>query len=204
MGVSSLSASEKINMKDLITRMVCTIQKEEFFNEQCHDCSIENIIHIRTHNNFMDLDDECSWMLWKKVDNKFDLQQVIDSVDSLLTEVKDRWSTFLLYTYCNRQQREYIKDLRSQSTDRSFVVAQIDFSMNYTLIRQREVQQGSLSQRQATLFTIHLTIGKEQRNLAIISNYMKHTTPFVYCAQKILVEFIKKNFPLIKKINYLR
>ena len=151
----------------------------------------------------MDLNDECSWTLWNKVDNKFDLQQVIGSVDSLFTEIKDRWSTFLLHTYCNRQQREYIEDLRSQSTDKSFVVAQIDFSMNYTLIRQREVQQSFFSQHQATLFTVHLTIGKEQRNLAIISNYMEHTTAFVYCAQKIRVEFIK-NFSLVEKINYLR
>jgi hypothetical protein len=83
-------------------------------------------------------------------------------------------------------------------------VAQIDFSMNYTWIRQREVQQGFFSQHQATLFTIHLTIGQEQRNLAIISNYMEHTTAFVYCAQKLLIQFIKKNFPLVKKINYLR
>ncbi|CAM4926849.1 unnamed protein product [Rotaria socialis] len=67
---------------------------------------------------------------------------MIGSVDSLLTEIKERWSTFLLHAYSNREQREYIKDLRSQSTDKSFIVAQIDFSMNYTLLRQREVKQG--------------------------------------------------------------
>ncbi|CAF1519796.1 unnamed protein product [Adineta ricciae] len=32
---------------------------------------------------------------------------------------------------------------------------------------------------------------------------MEHTTAFVHCAQKILIEFIKKNFPLVKKINYV-
>ena len=108
------------------------------------------------------------------------------------------------FTHINREQREFIKDLRSKSTNDSFVVAQIDFSMNYTLIRQREVQQGFFSQHQVSLFTIHLTIGDEHTNLAIISNYMEHTTAFVHCAQKILVEFIKKNFPLVKKINYVR
>lgn len=204
MGVTSLSADEKINLKDLIAQMVCTIQKEECFNETCDNCPIGSITNILTHHKAMDLDDECSWTLWKKIDNKFDLQHIIGSVGSLLTEIKERWSTFLLHTYSNHQQREYIKYLRSQSTDVTFIVAQIDFSMNYTLIRQREVQQGFFSQHQATLFTIHLTIGKEQRNLAIISNYMEHKTAFVYCAQKVLAEFVKKNFPLVKKINYLR
>ena len=165
---------------------------------------MENITNILTDNNTMDLDDECSWTMWKKVNNKFGLQQMSGSVDSLLTEIEEKWSLFLLHIHINREQREYIKDLRSQSTDKTFVVAQIDFLMNYTLIRQREVQQGFFSQHQVTLFTIHLTIGKEQRNLAIISNYMEHTTAFVHCAQKILVEFIKKNFPLVKKINYVR
>ena len=152
----------------------------------------------------MDLDEECGWTMWKKVNNKFDLQQITGSVDSLLTEIEDKSDVFLFHVYCNRQQREHIKELREKSTDKTFLVAQIDFSMNYTLVRQREVQQGFFSQHQATLFTIHLTVGQVQRNLAIVSNYMEHTTSFVYCAQQILVRFIKQNFPLVKKINYFR
>ena len=184
--------------------MTCTVEKEDCFNGTCEDCPEETIIDTLIGNSIIDMDDECSWTLWKKVKNKFDLQYIIGSVDSLLTAIDDSWPTFLLHTYCNRQQRDYIKELRSQSTDRTFIVAQIDFSMNYTLIRQREVQQGFFSQHQVTLFTIHLTIGQEHRNLAIINDHMEHITAFVYCAQKILVRFIKTNFPYVKKINYIR
>jgi hypothetical protein len=191
-------------MNDLITQIVCTIQQEECFIGECDNCPIENLIDILTHNNAMDHDEECAWTVWKKVNNKFDLQQITGSVDHLLTEIEDKWDVFLFHVYCNRQQREYIKELREKSTDKTFLVAQIDFSMNYTLVRQRDVQQGFFNQHQATLFTIHLTVGQEQRNVAIISNYMEHTTSFVYCAQQILVRFIKKNFPLVKKINYVR
>ncbi|CAM4926853.1 unnamed protein product [Rotaria socialis] len=60
MGVKSLSTDNKIDMKYLITRMVCTTQKEECFNEECDDCPIENITDVLTHNNSMDLDEECS------------------------------------------------------------------------------------------------------------------------------------------------
>ncbi|CAF4684481.1 unnamed protein product, partial [Rotaria socialis] len=132
----------------------------------------------------MDLDDECSWNLWKKVNNKFDLQQMSGSIDSLLTEIEESCPLFLLHTHINREQREY-------------------FSINYTLVRHCEVQQGFFSQHQVTLFTIHLTIGKEQRNVAIISDYMERTTVFAHCAQKVLTQFIKTNFPLVKKINYV-
>ena len=191
-------------MNGLITQMVCAIQQEECFIGECDNCPKENLIDTLTHNNAIDHDEECAWTVWKKVNNKFDLQHITGSVDSLLTEIEDKWDVFLFHVYRNRQQREYIKELREKSTNKTFLVAQIDFSMNYTLVRQREVQQGFFSQHQATLFTIHLTIGNEQRNVAIISNYMEHTTSFVFCAQQILVRFIKKNFPLVKKINYVR
>ena len=129
---------------------------------------------------------------------------MIGSVDSLITEVEERWPGFLQHAHCNRQQRDYIKELRSQSTPKTFVVAQVDFSMNYTLLRQREVQQGFFSQNQATIFTVHFTIGQEHRNLAVISDHMEHSTAFVYCAQKLIVQFLKENYPSMKKINYLR
>ena len=184
--------------------MVCTVEKEDCFNETCQNCPEETIIEIIIGNNIIDMDDECSWTIWKKMKNKFDLQYIIGTVDSLLTTIEESWPILLLHTYYSRQQRDYIKGLRSQSTDKTFIVAQMDFSMNYTLIRQREVQQSFFSHHQATLFTIHITIGREHRNLAIISDHLEHTTAFVYCAQKILVQFTKKKFPLVQKINYIR
>jgi hypothetical protein len=129
---------------------------------------------------------------------------VTGSLDSLLNEMEERWPQFLLHTYYNRQQREYIGHLRAQLTLKTFIVAQIDFSMNYTLVRQREVQQGFFSQHQATLFTVHLVIGSEHCDMAIISDCMEHSTAFVYGAQNLIVRFVKKHYPLVKKINYLR
>ena len=138
------------------------------------------------------------------MDNKFDLQQVASSVIALLAQIEEKWSSFLLHTYCNRRQREYIDDLRAQSSKTTFIVAQVDFSMNYNLIRQREVQQAFFSQKQASIFTIHITIGKEHRNIAIISNSIEHSITLVYCAQKVLADYLKKNMPSVKKIIYIR
>ena len=131
-------------------------------------------------------------------------EKVTGSLNSLLNEIEDRWPYFVLRSYCNRQQREYITQLQAQSNKQDFIIARIDFSMNYILIRQHEVQQGFFSQYQATLFTIHPTIEPEHRDLAIVSNSMEHTTAFVYCAQGMIVEFVKKHYPLVKKINHLR
>lgn len=93
-------------MNGLITQMVCTIQNEECFIGECDNCPKENLIDTLTHNNAIDHDEECAWTVWKKVNNKFDLQHITGSVDSLLTEIEDKWDVFLFHVYCNRQQRE--------------------------------------------------------------------------------------------------
>ena len=51
--------------------------------------------------------------------------------------MNERWLQFALHTYYNLQQREHIGHLRTQSALKIFVVAQMDFSMNYTLVRSQ-------------------------------------------------------------------
>ena len=87
--------------------MICSDETEDCFGGNCGHCPNDNLIDILTNENEIDLDDNCSWTLWKKVNNKFDLQRVVGSVDSLLTEIEERWSDL----YYNRQQRDYIKEI---------------------------------------------------------------------------------------------
>ena len=155
------------------------MQTENCYIGQCNNCPTTQLVNILTKYIESDLDEECSWTGWRKLNNKFDLQKVTGSLNSLLNEIEGQWPYFVLHSYCNRQQREYITRLRAQSNRQNFIIAQIDSSMNYTLIHQHEVQQSFFSQHQPILFTIHLTIGPEHRDLAIVSNSMEHTTAFV-------------------------
>ena len=69
--------------------MVCTVEKEDCFNGTCQNCPEETIIEIIIGYNIIDMDDECSWTIWKKMKNKFDLQYIIGTVDSLLTTIEE-------------------------------------------------------------------------------------------------------------------
>lgn len=66
------------------------------------------------------------------------------------------------------QRKEYIKYWREKSTNETFVVAQIDCSMNDTLVRQSEVQPKFFSQHQATVFTTFATARQQQHRLFIV------------------------------------
>jgi len=123
---------------------------------------------------------------------------------SLLDEIDGQWKKFLIHSYFTREQRTSINDLRLLSSDTSYATVQIDFAENYTIIRQREVQAAHWNNVQVTLFTVHIKVGTTHKNMVIISDYMRHDTAFVHCAERIIVEFVKKHYPQITKINYIR
>ena len=127
-------------MDNLIHEMVCPVQTENCYIGECNNCPTTQLANILTEHIESNLDEECSWIIWRKLNNKFDLHKVTGSLDPLLNEIEEQWPYFLMHLYCNRQQREYITQLRVQSNKQNFIVAQVDFSMNYTLIHQHEVQ----------------------------------------------------------------
>lgn len=171
----------------------------------CDQCNSDTpSIVLRRGLNDSEEDDKCSWSLWKTSDKKVDLHQIRGAVASLLDEIDDKWSSFLVHSYLNREQRNYINDLKAKSNYSSYTVVQMDFAENYTFLRQREVQAAHWNNQQATLFTVHIKIGNEHKNMVIISDYMRHDTAFVHCAQRLIVDFLRKNFPQVIKVNYLR
>lgn len=138
---------------------------------------------------------------------------MLDSLDEL-------WPQLLFHHYTTVEQRDYISKIKDASSEHDTVVVQMDFAENFSLISQTEIQSAHWAHRQATIFTVHIKMGKGHRNLAIISDYMHHTTEFVYYAQGeyilrwfgrspqsfllgIITTFLKTKYPRVKQINYV-
>ncbi|CAF1519781.1 unnamed protein product [Adineta ricciae] len=62
-GTAALSATLKINMKDLINQMLSPDSNEKCFSGKCNNCSSKNIRDVLTGNSMVDLDEECLWTL---------------------------------------------------------------------------------------------------------------------------------------------
>ena len=198
------STSDKITANELVNLVICGIPQEDCYTRECESCGENLPSNFLSLNREIDENDICSWSKWKTFDNRVDFQAYSGSISLLLREINTQWSKFLLHSYCTQAQREYIAQIRSQSSSQSYVVAQIDFAENYTFVRQREPQSAHWNNTQATLFTIHLKIGLNHKNLCIISDYRSHDTAFVYVAQKYITDFVKRNYPSVTMINYLR
>jgi len=184
---------------------VCDQPNDNCFLNGCNRCNSRLPSSILQHHFIIhDEDDEWTWSNWKSTNNKVDLHHIRGSIMSLLDEIDGQWKKFLIHSYFTREQRTSINDLRLLSSDTSYATVQIDFAENYTIIRQREVQAAHWNNVQVTLFTVHIKVGTTHKNMVIISDYMRHDTAFVHCAQRIIVEFVKKHYPQITKINYIR
>ena len=199
----NLKARSNVNLNDLIESLICDMDNEECNSGACINCSSRAPSSNLLEGKDVD-EEEVSWTLWEMINKKLMLQTVSGLMEALLWEIDHRWSTFLYHAFINRQQRKYIESIREQSSLDDFIVVQIDFAENYKFVRQREPQGAHWNTDQATLFTIHLRLGNEHRCMVVISDYMNHDSKFVWLAQEIIVNFIKTEYPKVKKINYVR
>lgn len=99
------------------------------------------------------------------------------------------------HIYFKREQRAYINNLRLLFNDMSYATLQINIVENYSLTRQRGIQAAHWNNLQETSFTIHMKVGSNHKNMVVIDDYMHHDIAFVYCAQRIIVKFVKKHYP---------
>ena len=97
----------------------------------------------------------------------------------------------------------YITLIKEASSITTFAIIQLDFAQNFSFVIQREVQSAYYSRQQAAILTVYIRIGEEHRNMVVISDYLAHDTRAVYCAQKIIIDFLKEEYRNIFKINYV-
>ena len=200
----NINTHSNVNINDLMESIICDLESEECCSGDCSNCSTRvPSLNLMKGTN-IDEEEEVSWTVWQTINTKVTLQTVSGLIESLLWEIDNRWPTFLYHAFINRQQRKHVETIREQSSADDYVVVQIDFAENYKFVRQREPQGAHWNTDQATLFTIHFKIGTEHRCMIIISDYMNHDSKFVWLAQENIVDFLKKHYPRVKKINYVR
>ena len=91
-----------------MNEMVCPVQTGDCYISECDNCPTRQLADILTEHIQSDLDEECLWTVRRTLSNKFDLKKVTGSFNSLLNEIEEQWPYFVLHSYYNRQQREYI------------------------------------------------------------------------------------------------
>ncbi len=199
----SNSLQQLVTTKALLEKTVCKSPSENCYYRRCSDCKHLKASDILAKDIDVELEESASWSIWKKVGPRYQLLHVTGSFDVLLQEIDNLWPSFTTHSFYTHQQRDYIALIKEKSSFITYAVVQMDFAQNFTFVTQEEIQSAYYSRQQATLFTIYIKIGNEHRNMVIISDYLPHDTRFVYCGQRIIMEFLKKEYRNVFKINYV-
>ena len=97
-----------------------------------------------------------------------------------------------------------LNKLKLDADERRGVVVEMDFSENYLLIVQHEVQQAHYNTAQASIFTVNIRVNAQtHHSMAIISDCLEHDVTFVHAAQKIISQFVRDEYPDVRNLNYV-
>lgn len=87
------------------------------------------------------------------------------------------------------------------------IVVQGDFAETYSYVVQDEIQSFHWENKQATLHPFVAYQRQEDgtlihRNICVISDIKDHSTVTVFTFLKVVIEYLKAEFPSVKKIHY--
>ena len=109
------------------------------------------------------------------------------------------------HSYIAYEQSKYARELKSKLEEGEYQVI-IDFAENYAFTVQNAIPGFHWNNDQATIYNIviYYKDGEDTRHksLVIISEVLQHDSIAVYGFHKILMEFLKSSFNLVKKIFY--
>ena len=111
----------------------------------------------------------------------------------------------LPHSFIAYEQSKYSRELKNNLKEGEFQV-QVDFAENYQFIVQNAIPGYHWNNDQATIYNIVIYYKDDQltshKSLVIISEVLHHNSIAVYGCHKILVEYLKSTFNVVKKICY--
>ncbi|KAG1662138.1 Alsin [Nymphon striatum] len=111
------------------------------------------------------------------------------------------------HSFTTKSQSAYIKDLKSSMKPLEEIILKGDFAENYLYVVQDEIQSFHWENKQATLhqFVAYRKLEDgtlEHRNICVVSDVKEHSTSTVYAFQQVVLDYLKNEFPEIKKVHY--
>ncbi|CAF4173888.1 unnamed protein product [Rotaria magnacalcarata] len=154
--------SSKLELTALINIVLCKTETSACYLQECSACSTilpSTFLFEQFKANSINEDSDITWMTWERNEKRTELQRHTTSIAAFLEKLDALWSKFLVHHFYTIEQREYIKKIKNESSEKGTAIIQLDFAQNFTLVSQSSVQSSYWSQKQATLFTVHIKMG---------------------------------------------
>ena len=194
--------------KELIQYLVCNINNKDCMLRHCEKCPPKENLKKFLYEKFEEWDpeDEISYSSWVSTDRTQQVKFTV-SLEEYVETLINSLETLIPHSFISKSQSGYLKIMK-ENIDCSKAIVLLDFSENYSYVIQNEVQGYHWTQDSCSLHPVVIYTHSEYSgditvtNLCILSDDLEHDVAFVYETQKIVTQFLKDNFPMIKDINY--
>lgn len=186
-----------IDYHDALNKIVCTDATPECYLNECSSCPGTNEL-----NDFLKsiLADQCidriEYQIWQQTDRST-LRTEISDADDFVDIFCECLLKLKSHSFIAKEQSSFCKYVKNNIKDDEFLVL-CDFAENYAFVAQNAAQSFHWNNDQVTIFTtvIYYTENGElkHRSLVILSDSLNHDTVAVYEFQKIIINYLKKNF----------
>ncbi len=196
--------------RDLLEKISCTKKSFLCAKNKCNDCQeLEATFKQDAMNKlFQDSAREIYYNQWLMQD-RYAIYTVTKSSVNFIEELLNQASNKLkLHDFIARSQAKFLKDRKTNLRVGEYILI-MDYSENYSMVSQDEIQAAHFSKVQAT---IHPIVGYYRNasgdvdnfSFVIISNCLTHNTVAVHLYQKKCLEFIRSQrmLPTITHIEY--
>ena len=200
-----------LEYKNLMKLIVCNTENRICMIHRCDSCPGKEALLKFLQNSFTDLepDNTIIFQQWRSTDRS-DLEHIeMEAYDffEFLTNLIDKLT---IHSYICKCQARYLKQLKNELNQMQNVcVVLTDFSENYTMTVQDEVQSFHFNKPQCTIHPLVLYLPSPdqsspciQQNLAFFSDDLNHDTSFVFAMQKQLACYLKTKYPFIQAVEY--
>lgn len=123
----------------------------------------------------------------------------------MLNILEEKISQFLPHAYVTSAQSRYLKD-RKQSLQRNEALVLLDFSENYKMIVQDEIQEFHWTQQAITMHPVIIYINTGERveniNMCFFTSDLNHDITMVKNFQYKVMVHLKENFPSIDTVEF--
>lgn len=192
--------------KDCIKLVTCENSKEDCYYGKCPNCpgveKLQNIFRTTLNKNKVT---EISFKQW--IHNpRTELKKCSMTTENFIKHLGEETKKLLPHALVSQQQAQFTRELQDKLKEGEFIT-QVDFAGNYPFIVQNAAPGFHWNNDSATVYNIVIYFKKnnkiEHRSLVIISDCLKHDAVSVYAFNKIIVKYLKENFPIVSKIYYI-
>ncbi|CAF2039332.1 unnamed protein product [Rotaria magnacalcarata] len=187
-----------VDLHSFIKILVCEDNNEFCMFNNCSKCV--NNFKNKIENKIIDSKSIIKWTLWSTSPEgravKIDYEgSVVECVNVLSNKIKD----FLFHTFVKRQQSQFFEMSKTNVTDKRCLL-QVDYSENYSIVEQNEIQSAHCSKKQLSIFTAHFWAQSTTQSMVLVSDDISHNK---YTVSKCIEHIINRLQLLVPSLDEL-